>query len=253
MHSQVLSVGAIHRRNLELALRPAHFQLHRRTHAQMQPLRHAFTHRQLIRARIRPPLALRHLVARRRRIGPTQRGALQHSPRKMLPLQLLQRLAIDRNKPSRHHRHQVECLAHSLLVLEEVLHARNLAGRDVHQEDIRQLGRSRLAQIPQQRRLHQEDRQNQHHARTQCSHHRRRLVSRPIQVRQPVTHRRGQPQPDAIEKEAQRPQRNPRQHQQNHQRNRKQHGKPRAHLGGVRKRPRNPAQRQHHHNRNPKL
>ena len=49
--AQVLPVGAINRGNLQRPHRPADFQFHRRTHAQMQPLGHAFAHRQLSRVR----------------------------------------------------------------------------------------------------------------------------------------------------------------------------------------------------------
>ena len=51
---------------------------------------------------IGPPFALRHFVARRRRVGPAQFGILEHSSRKVLVLQLVERFAIERNEAALH-------------------------------------------------------------------------------------------------------------------------------------------------------
>ncbi len=87
--AQVLAVGAIDRGHLQRPSPAAHLQLDRRTHAQMQSLGRAFANGNLRSVRTGPPLALRHLVALRRCIGPGQLSILQHPPRKMLLLQLL--------------------------------------------------------------------------------------------------------------------------------------------------------------------
>ena len=98
----------------------------------MQPLGRAFAHSQLRRAGIGPPFALRHLVARPRGIGPAQLRILQQPARKMLLFQLLHRLAVEREKPAGHHRHQIQGLAgrlaHSGLALKELFDARDLVG-----------------------------------------------------------------------------------------------------------------------------
>ena len=102
----------------------------------MQTLGYAVADRDLHGTAARPPRARRHLVTLRRRIGPRQLGAFQHPNRNVLAFHLLHLLAIDRNKPPLHHRHQVELLGHPLLMREECFHACDLFASHVNQKDI---------------------------------------------------------------------------------------------------------------------
>src|SRR5215469_220781 len=100
--------------------------------------------------------------------------------------------------------------------------------------------------------LHQIHRRNLHHSHPNSSQQRRRRISRPVQIRQPMPNRRGQTQP--------RPRQQPPQTSQNRRASSQQHrqhtGKPKrehlAHRSGVRQRSRNRRkptenQRKRHH------
>src|ERR1039458_4131696 len=142
----MLSVCAIDGSYFQSANCPASFEFYGRTDSEMQALGHASANGQVLRTGIGPPFSLSDLVAGRRRVGPAQLSILKHSPGEMLCFELVEGLAIQRNKTARNNRHQVERLFHTRLMGKEVFYAGNFVSGDVNEKDIGQVWRSGLAQ-----------------------------------------------------------------------------------------------------------
>src|ERR1700735_2599622 len=104
----MLPIGPEDRRHLQRQVAAIDLDLDRRTQTHMNAVGNPFIDCDFTSVRIAPPCTLPDAVSIWSLVRPAERNALQHPPRKMLHLQLLQRYAVQGDKSPADYRQQFQ-------------------------------------------------------------------------------------------------------------------------------------------------
>ena len=172
----------------------------------LRRLRHAVDDSETGIVGLLPPLTLGDFGARRHAFGIGNRRGAKHAARIVLKLELVDGNAVDAGDARGDDGDGFELALHAGLLCKQRLHAGELFGRDVDEEDVGRVGGDLVVHLAHDSVLHEEDGKDKHDARSERGEDGRGLIAGAVEVGESVPQCRGQMQPGLVEKRAQRAQ-----------------------------------------------